>query len=73
MITIPLFVLLPIVLIFGIYMMLDGARNMANASNPDVEVDNGRQIALCLLGLLVLAVLAGVSGVGPLAGAVVTP
>ena len=73
MITIPLFVLLPIGLIFGIYMILDGSRNMANASNPDAEVDNGRQIALCLLGLLVLAVLAGAVGAGPLAGMVVTP
>ena len=68
MIAIPLPLLLGAALIFGVYMLLDGARNMANASNPDVDVDNGRQIALCLLGLLVLALLAGAVGAGPLAG-----
>jgi hypothetical protein len=73
MIAISLPLLLGAALVFGIYMLLDGAHNMANASNPDMEIDNGRQIALCLLGLLVLAVLAGAVGIGPLAGMVTNP
>ena len=74
MIAIPMVVVLGVTLVLGIVLLVDGANNLAHASDPDVEPDTGKQIALILLGVIVAALLFGSLGIGPMAGVMeVTP
>ena len=75
MITIPalvMFGLLIAVVLVAIQQASNGAQDMVNAADADYT-PHGANIGAMLFALVVLALLAGAVGVGPLAGMVATP